>query len=63
MKQDTTTEQLDLYQIMRAAGQVETILGLAAHTKVDRPKKKGNETMPLFPENTPEATDLFETSD
>lgn len=63
VKQDTTTEQLDLYQIMRAAGQVETILGLAAHTKVDRPKKKGNETMPLFPENTPEATDLFETSD
>lgn len=40
VKQDTTTEQLDLYQIMRAAGQVETILGLAAHTKVDRPKKK-----------------------
>ena len=28
VEQDTTTEQLDLYQIMRAAGQVETILGL-----------------------------------
>ena len=38
VKQDTTTEQLDMYQIMRAAGQVETLLGLAAHTKVDRPK-------------------------
>jgi len=37
--QDTTTEQLDMYQIMRAAGQVEALLGLAAHTKVDRPKK------------------------
>lgn len=38
VKQDTTTEQLDMYQIMRAAGQVETLLALAAHTKVDRPK-------------------------
>lgn len=37
VKQDTTTKQLDLYQIMRAAGQVETILGLAAHTKLDQP--------------------------
>jgi hypothetical protein len=27
------------YQIIRAAGQVETILGLAAQTKMDRPKK------------------------
>ena len=62
VKQDTAIEQLDLYQIMRAAGQVETILGLAAHTKVNRPKKKGDETMPLFPENLPESTDLFETS-
>lgn len=35
--QDTTTEKIDLYQIMRAAGQVETILGLAAQTKLDRP--------------------------
>ena len=46
--QDTTTEQLDLYQIMRAAGQVESILGLAAHTKVDRPKKPQDGTMSLF---------------
>jgi hypothetical protein len=46
--QDTTTEQLDLYQIMRAAGQVESILGLAAHTKVDRPKKLHDGTMSLF---------------
>lgn len=119
VKQDTTTAQLDLYQIMRAAGQVETVLGLAAHTKVDRPKrisveptesvvktndltdkhraakakmldaaaklaalvgkntrvnitpeqemftvvKKGGETMPLFPENSSEPIDLFDTSD
>ncbi|WP_167306951.1 ImmA/IrrE family metallo-endopeptidase [Paraburkholderia hospita] len=29
-------ESLDLYQIMRAAGQVETLLGLTAHTRFDR---------------------------
>ena len=57
--QDTTTEQLDLYQIMRAAGQVETILGLAAHTKIDRPTKKGDETLPLFPENIADLSELF----
>lgn len=59
VKQDTTTEQLDLYQIMRAAGQVETLLGLAAHTKVDKPQKKRSETMPLFPID---GHDLFDTS-
>ena len=48
VKQDTSTEQLDLYQIMRAAGHVKTILGLAARTEVDRPKKKGNELCPCF---------------
>ena len=63
VKQDTTTEQLDLYQIMRAAGQVETLLGLALHTKVDRPKKKDEKTLPLFPEKTPEPTDLFDSND
>ena len=36
--QDTTTDNLDLYQIMRAAGQAETLLGLGAHTKYDKPK-------------------------
>jgi hypothetical protein len=30
---NTTTEHLDLYQIMRAAGQVETLLGLGAKAK------------------------------
>jgi hypothetical protein len=37
VKQDTTTEVLDVCQVMRAAGQVETILGLAAHVKLSRP--------------------------
>jgi hypothetical protein len=50
IKQDTTTEQLDLYQIMRSAGQIESVLGLAAHTKVDRPKKNNSESMSLFGE-------------
>jgi hypothetical protein len=27
------------YQIMRAAGQVEALLGLTAHTKYERPPK------------------------
>jgi len=32
-----TIENLDLYQVMRAAGQVENMLGLAMHTRYDRP--------------------------
>lgn len=38
VEKDTTADSLDLYQIMRAAGQVETLLGLGAHTKYDQPK-------------------------
>ena len=41
VKEDTTTESLDLYQVMRAAGQVETLLGLAARTRFERPIKQG----------------------
>ena len=33
----STIEEIDLYQVMRVAGQVETLLGLSAHTKYDRP--------------------------
>lgn len=32
VEKHTTVENLDLYQVMRAAGQVETLLGLTAHT-------------------------------
>ena len=39
VKSDTTVDQIDLYQIMRAAGQVEALLGLTAHTKYERPLK------------------------
>ncbi|GMW02283.1 MAG: hypothetical protein AMXMBFR84_34190 [Candidatus Hydrogenedentota bacterium] len=31
VKANTTVESLDLYQVMRAAGQIETLLGLTAH--------------------------------
>lgn len=37
---NTTVNDVDLYQIMRAAGQVEALLGLSAHTKYDRPTGK-----------------------
>lgn len=37
---NTTIEHIDFYQVMRAAGQVETLLGLAAQTKYDRPTIK-----------------------
>ena len=36
---NTTVDQIDVYQIMRAAGQVETLLGLAAHTQYDQPAR------------------------
>lgn len=35
VKDDTTVEQIDLYQVMRAAGQVEALLGLTAQTKYE----------------------------
>jgi len=34
---NTTIQDLDLYQVMRAAGQVETILGLTARAQFDQP--------------------------
>ena len=57
VKQDTIADQLDLYQIMRAAGQIESLLGLAAHTKLDRPPKWQSETPPIHPGNS---TELFD---
>lgn len=40
VEKNTTVEEIDLYQVMRAAGQVETLLGLAAHAKFDSSKRK-----------------------
>lgn len=37
VEKDTDVLSLDLYQIMRAAGQIEALLGLTAHTRFDRP--------------------------
>ena len=36
---DAAEPQLDLYQIMRASGQIEALLGIAAHTQFDNPSK------------------------
>jgi hypothetical protein len=37
VQSNTTVDHVDVYQIMRAAGQVEGLLGLAEHTQYDRP--------------------------
>lgn len=38
VREDTTVDQIDVYQVMRAAGQVEALLGLAAHAKFEKPE-------------------------
>ncbi len=43
VQQYTTIEHLDLYQVMRAAGHVESLLRLTAHTKYE--KFRGEETL------------------
>jgi hypothetical protein len=40
---NTTVEDLDVYQIMRAAGQVEAMLGLTSHTRFGRPVAKAQD--------------------
>lgn len=37
VEKNTTIEALDLYQVMRAAGQIETLLGLTCHTRYAPP--------------------------
>lgn len=37
---NTTVDNIDVYQVMRAAGQVEALLGLTAHTKFDRAPRR-----------------------
>lgn len=36
----TTIENLDVYQVLRAAGQIETLLGIGAQTRIEVPKAK-----------------------
>jgi hypothetical protein len=38
VEENTTVDHVDIYQVMRAAGQAEGWLGLSAHTKFERPK-------------------------
>ena len=38
---NTTVDDIDVYQVMRAAGQVEALLGLASRTRHDRPARGG----------------------
>lgn len=37
VSEKTTLDELDVYQVMRATGQVESLLGLAAHTRFSGP--------------------------
>jgi antirestriction protein ArdC len=39
--QNTTIEDLDIYQVMRAAGHVETLLGLGARTAFEHTRSAG----------------------
>jgi hypothetical protein len=39
VRENTTVDILDVYQVMRAAGQVETLLGLGAQTRVSDPSR------------------------
>lgn len=40
VENNTTADHLDIYNIMRAAGQIETLLGLTVNTKFDKQVKK-----------------------
>jgi len=42
VEKNTKVEHVDLYQVMRTAGHVETLLGLTAHTRYDKPKRGGH---------------------
>lgn len=41
IRETTTIDQIDVYQVMRAAGQVEALVGLAEHTKFAKPTVRG----------------------
>jgi hypothetical protein len=38
---NTSIDDIDLCQVMPAAGQVESLLGLAGHTRYNAPKSRG----------------------
>ena len=39
VREHTTVDEIELYQIMRAAGHIERLLGLSGHTTFERPGK------------------------
>jgi len=41
VKDNPSVDDIDIYQVMRATGQVEALLGLAAHTRYERPTGRG----------------------
>ncbi len=51
VSQHDTIDDLDLYQVMRAAGQVETLLGVTTHTKFKKPPKFRRPTPKLSPQH------------
>ncbi|MBS1208780.1 MAG: ImmA/IrrE family metallo-endopeptidase [Proteobacteria bacterium] len=44
---ETNLDRLDLYAIMRTAGQIEALLGLTAHTQFEKPQVTTLQAMPL----------------
>lgn len=40
IRMHATVDDLDIYQIMRAAGQIESLLGLTAHTQYEKPPNR-----------------------
>jgi hypothetical protein len=42
VQEHTTVDDVDIYQILRAANQIETLLGLGARTKYDRPTTRAS---------------------
>lgn len=49
VRKNDSIESLDLYQIMRAAGQIEILLGISAHTRFDPPGRKIQDFQKQFP--------------
>lgn len=41
VKEHTTIANLDVYQVLRAAGQIETLLGVGAQTRIEARKRRG----------------------
>ena len=55
LKTHTTVDDLEIYQIMRAAGQIEALLGLTAHTRYEKPSSASQPSL----DSTPTQAMLF----